>query len=401
MPTPPRAEPAVMASASLFSASARTSLTPKGHTESEYAFLDRSARAQIVRVRELLDAWYARLPVAARASIRNRFASADLGVHRGALLELYLHEAFHRLELEVDIDVGREDAGRRRPDFLIGESGEGFYVEATAAVGANLLGDKSASARAAAMQECIAKVHAPNFWLGVQLEACGTNTPGRREVRVPLQRWLDELDPDEVLAEHGRTGELPSYTLRLDDWEVECQAFPVSPEHRGDPDHEVIGAYGEGAAMIDDAKALRRKLKHKASHYEGLERPYVVCLLCAGDFADDKDVGDALLGSVAVRYNPTTRETIWVRQADGIWHGPHGPRNTTVSAVITIPQLSCSSVTAVQPTLWLNPWAARPLTAELPWRTNVISPQGRITTREASRTPADLFGLPERWPVEA
>ena len=154
-----------MAAAALFSADSRASETPKGHTESEYAFLDRSAHEQVARVRELLDALYARLPVAARASIRNRFASNDLGVHRGALLELYLHEMFHRLELEVDVDVGRENAGRRRPDFLIGSARQAFYVEATAAVGASVLGGTSQGV-AAAMRECIERVRAPSFFLG-------------------------------------------------------------------------------------------------------------------------------------------------------------------------------------------------------------------------------------------
>jgi hypothetical protein len=389
-----------MAAASLFRAGPRTREGRRGHTESAYAFLDTSAREPIARIRAVFDAWYARLPVAARASIRNRFAAADQGHHLGALWELYLHEAFARIDYAIDLDVGREDAANPRPDFLLARGGAGFYLEASAALGASLLGDKTAEALAGALCEAIERVDAPNFFLGISIDACGKSTPGRREVTQPLQRWLDGLSPDAVLAASDATGDSPSLTLCFDGWDVECWAIAVRPEHRGDPDHCVIGSYSEGVGTLDDAKPLRRKLKHKAALYGPLDRPYVIALLCAGDFADDRDIADALLGSAAVQYNLTTRKTISIRQADGFWHGPRGPQNTSVSAVVTVPQLSSSAITVVEPTVWLNPWAARPLVAELPWRTQEIAPDGRITTHDATRTPAELFELPERWPHE-
>src|SRR5947209_1466108 len=132
MPEGPTPSTPLMAAASLFRAGPRDRQGPRGHTESEYAFLDDSAREPIVRIRSVLDDWYGRLPIAARASIRNRFSAAALGHHLGALLELYLHEAFLRLDYELDLDIGREDAAHRRPDFLLAQGGAGFYVEATA-----------------------------------------------------------------------------------------------------------------------------------------------------------------------------------------------------------------------------------------------------------------------------
>jgi hypothetical protein len=391
---------AVMAANSLFSAGARASQEPKGHSESAYAFLDRSASIPCASTRVLLDRWYSQLPVEARASIRVRFANADPGHHLGALWELYLHETFRRLGYEVDLDIGREDPDHPRPDFLLAQGGDGFYLEATAALGASVLGDQSSQARAAALREAIERVRAPNFFIGIDVGACGENTPGRRAVTDPLQQWLDGLDADAVIDEYETTQDVPRKMLSFDGWEVECKAFPVSPEHRDNPDHRVIGTYSEGFAVLDDATPLRRKLKRKAGRYDALELPYTVALLCAGDFADDKDIADALLGTTAIQFDPSTLATRAVRQLDGFWHGPNGPQNTSVSTVVTIPQLSWSSITAVEPTVWLNPWAARPLAAALPWRTHDIVQNGHITTREATRSPADLFELPERWPSE-
>ena len=346
--------PPVTAASSLFSTGLRTSQEPKGHSESDYAFLDRSARIPSERVRELLDEWYSQLPNEARASIRVRFADADPGHHLGALWELYLHETFRRLRCEVDLDIGREDPDHPRPDFLLAQGGVRFFLEATAALGASVLGDQSSQARAAALKEAIERVKAPNFFVGVDVSACGERTPGRRELTAPIQQWLDGLDPDAVIVAYATTSDVPRKALSFDGWEVELKAFPVSPEHRDSPDHRVIGSYSEGFATLDDAAPLRRKLKRKAGRYGALELPYVVALLCAGDFADDKDIADALLGTTAIQYNPSTLATRTVRQPDGFWHGPNGPQNTSVSAVVTVPQLCGVARPARNPPLKLN-----------------------------------------------
>src|ERR1700728_4439903 len=213
----------VMAASSLFSGGTRTSQERKGYSESDYAFLDRSARIPSERVRELLDQWYSQLPNEARASIRVRFADADPGHHLGALWELYLHETFRRLGCEVDLDIGRENPDQPRPDFLLAQDGIRLFLEATAALGASVLGDQSSHARVAALKDAIERVKAPNFFVGVVVNACGEHTPGRREVTAPIQQWLDGLDSDAVIAEYEATEDVPRKALSFDGWGAECK----------------------------------------------------------------------------------------------------------------------------------------------------------------------------------
>jgi hypothetical protein len=397
--TSQREPTAALAAASLFSDGPRTERGPKGHAESEYAFLNDSARGACARARELLDTWYGQLPPEAQASIRSRFKLADVAQHRGAVWELYLHETFRRLEYAIELDIGKENPEKLHPDFLLTGVGD-FYLEATAALGASVLGDSAANKLAAACRDLIEEVNAPNFSIGVDLEACGPGSAPRREVIDPLERWLDPLDPDEVLAAQAAGEELPTITLSFAGWNIVCTAIPVGPNHRDDPGHRVLGTYSEGFSVIDDAKPLRRKLKRKAGRYGEMELPYVIAVLCAGDFADDKDIADALFGSVSLRFDIRTGRATPVREPDALWIGPKGPQNTRVSAVLTIPQLSWSAIAAVEPTVWLNPWAARPLTAELPWRTKAIAPDGSMGTREPRVTPAALFEISPRWPSE-
>jgi hypothetical protein len=88
-----------------------------------------------------------------------------------------------------------------------------------------------------------------------------------------------------------------------------CLSESAEPDDaRADVD-TVLGRRNEDFAALDDATPLRRKLKRKAGRYGALELPNIVALLCAGDFADDKDIADALLGTTAIQYNPSTLAT--------------------------------------------------------------------------------------------
>lgn len=53
------------------------------------------------------------------------------------------------------------------------------------------------------------------------------------------------------------------------------------------------------------------------------------------------------------------------RQTDDFWHGPAGPRNRQVSAVVVASSISPWEVTRRTPTVWINPWANQPFAAFL------------------------------------
>lgn len=146
---------------SLFSPGDRTLNRLMMASDPMYDFLDQSLRGLCQRARETLDKWYRNLPVESRASIRVRFASADLGHHLGALLEIYMHEALLRLGAEVDLDIGREDPSHRRPDFLVTQHDDSFYLEATAALGADLLG--AGRPGASALYDAVSRVQTSSF----------------------------------------------------------------------------------------------------------------------------------------------------------------------------------------------------------------------------------------------
>src|SRR5262249_27974940 len=163
----------------------------------------------------------------------------------------------------------------------------------------------------------------------------GNERPRRTEIVRPVERWLSGLDPDEVANGHERTGLLPSLKLDVRDWVIQLDAFPIKPEARGEPNHRLGGVGPMSRGWVNDIDRLERSLERKLSHYGELDAPLVVAVLGISPFLERRDVEQALFGRHAVQYQ---REppfaTRWVRQPNGIWMGPTGPRRGRLSAVL-------------------------------------------------------------------
>jgi hypothetical protein len=72
-----------------------------------------------------------------------------------------------------------------------------------------------------------------------------------------------------------------------------------------------------------------------------------------------------------------------------------------VSAVLTATELTTRTAALVEPCLWLNPWAQRPLAADLlPWRRIEFRDDGRPVETTATRSSAEILGVAPDWPYD-
>jgi len=239
--------------------------------------------------------------------------------------------------------------------------------------------------------------------------------PGRRNVTRFLDDWLSGLDPD-VERERVARGLPPAQkTWCWEGWTAHFQATGLRKELRGERRQTVIGDMFEGLGghthrivgertiefdgprPLDDRRLLERKLVGKAGHgYETGDQPLVIAVLCAGECVRDHEIAQALFGRIDYRLGGRAD---W--RAGGLWRNRSGWRYTRVSAVVTVADLSPISVAVVEPTLWLNPAAGRPLHRGLfPWRTMKVGAEGRIVERAASRAVADVLGVDAAFPRE-
>jgi hypothetical protein len=397
------------ANLSLFSSERVAPQRRERWTLSEYERLDQDDRRIAGHVRRLTDEWYRRLPAHARAEIRQRFTASSSGAHLGAFWEMYLHDATSRLHRDVDVDVGRDNAARR-PYLLVGGEGAGLFLEATVALGDGAV-RLDERARADQLYAAIERVNHRNFLLHTELRRVGETTPGRNLIADPLDRWLATLDPDAVRQHVDGGGPPPAIAIDKHGWLVHIEATAKKPELRDDSEMGVIGSRVEGfekdagdedlLPTIDDITPLTNVLLKKAGHgYELGHRPFVIAVLCAGDFIDEHDIAQALFGRIEYRLSMDSDRSTGRYVPGGLWHDGAGPRYTRVSAVLTASNLTPSGVAAVEPRLWINPAASHPIDqSSLPWRRWEVAPDGRLVEHPATRAWVELFGLPPDWPA--
>jgi hypothetical protein len=99
-------------------------------TESIFHFLNRVAGPKWQAVRHVMNEWFGKWPADAQLDLRARFRDDDPHQSIGAFWELYLHELFGSLgyQLKRDPEV---PGTTKRPDFLVSDDLESFYLEAT------------------------------------------------------------------------------------------------------------------------------------------------------------------------------------------------------------------------------------------------------------------------------
>jgi len=349
----------------------------------------------------MLDAWWLRLPEAARPQIRERFMKSAPAVHLGGFFEIYMHEVLRRICSDVEVDIGNDELRRRRPDIRAVSGDAGFSVEVTAILGDDAVEPKD-RARVDQLYDALnARLRNRDFLLSINLRQSGPETPGKKLV-AQIDRWLDPLDPD-IERKRQASGERPSQ-LQLEhrDWVLDLEAIPLQPDLRDRSDLRVIGSRVEGFEIasiddrdldtlkrMDDIGPLSRGLSAKAGHgYDLREEPFMIAALCAGPFVEEMEIEMALMGQ------PGGSEGLWLKK-DG------SPRYTRVSAVLTVTELTPRSCALVEPCLWLNPWAQRPLPVDLlPWRRIEFRDDGRPVETPARRTTAEILEVGPRWPYE-
>ena len=87
-----------------------------------------------------------------------------------------------------------------------------------------------------------------------------------------------------------------------------------------------------------------------------------------------------------------------MRIPDGYWRPGTDPRGTRISAVLFGNTLRESNVASNLPELWINTWATNPLPQLQPFATLAVDGDGNFVSGNATRTAADVFGLPSEWP---
>jgi hypothetical protein len=381
----------------LFDEFERTDPSPRGYEENTFSFLNRVDQPFWQRIRDELERWYADYPDDEHGfGLRARFRNAAPAQHFGAWWELYLHRLFRCLGFHVEVEPNVVGG---KPDFRMTRDSDSFLVEATTSF-SGIVDEERHPEREAAILAAIDKAQNPNFFVRAEFQKVGDEQPKVREIVEPLERWLESLDPDDVL-QRGYL-DAPQLALPVRGWELLFTAFAIPLEARGRPDHRLLGMPPGMTGYVNDREKLAAALAGKGGKYKPDEPLVLAVLLMSDGTVDHEDIEDALVGPIAYPIDPDKPglgRPFW--QRSGFWIKGSEPRHTRVSAVLLANNLVPENVARIWPRLWPNPWAARPLLVSLPFRRGVANERGTVQYDEVADAPHSLLGLPQDWPGPA
>ncbi len=377
-------------------------------TEPTYTFLDRTARPEFVKVRDILENWFGRYPDGTdKKDLRSRFTNLDEIHHDAAFFELLLHETLLRLGCKAEPHPTLPGGSSTHPEFLVRAPGGDFYLEAL------VVRDESAAKAAARHRwneayEAIDSIKNRDFALDLTQE-------GTPLTSVPLASWKRKVE--RFLSQHDRLtvqaipyDDRPTLDLEHAGLKVSFKLIPKNyPERTPDDEHLIWATMGPGE-WFKTSKAINKKMEKKAVKYGEMEMPFILAVNVKKGWTMRNEYMDALFGEEGMRYyrdraTGESRGSAVVRVGGGVWMREDGkPRNENVSAALFFENVTEMNARVVQSKLFHHPWAKKPYGGELLVFPQMVPTEGGKYKEVEGKGLEAIFGEPigfqEIFPVE-
>lgn len=314
----------------LFEDRERIRTEPLRRGETLFDLYDSSASPGYDEFRAVVNGWLAQMPADNRAALISRMRNGGYREFGASVVELSLHAFI--LGSGCRASPHPEVPGStKRPDYAASDQG-GMplaYVEVTTV-------NPSAAQEAEKNRENpvynainAAKIPAGSI-LGYKLVRAGKSSPALKPLVADVERWARDH------AEAAKTEEV-STPFTAGDWVVELDLYSGG----SDPPTQAIGVAQMRGGVIAPHKDLRDALYEKSRRYGALDKPYLIAVADGKDQLFSKDsihlaLTEALFGDEIVRFKGAEAHISHAK--NGFWHGPKGPRNQHVSAVLLLPE---------------------------------------------------------------
>lgn len=348
----------------------------------EAEWLQGSEQPEAQTARENLNSWFADYPAEDAAEMKARLLKTNDATHYGAASELFVFALYRRAGFRVTVHPSVPGT-ERRPDFLV-EDGATGYVEVL-----TLLDDAENETERKLLDDLrhhLDQMPAGPFLICISPNEPLKNTPPLARIRRSVEEWLGSLDPESVPRPyHPETA--PSLDFVEDGFDLTFHALPGANLKDGTG---VVGALmGRAQVLIGKDRLRSRLAKKSGSAYGELEEPLIIAAVSRGILVQPETFMEALYGTSAVDFlssesgEVTTRER---RKGDGFFgHGPSGPKNKRVSAVLQVRRFQSFEPERAECALLHNPFAA------YPW------PPGLVGIREFAVTERNARLLTMDW----
>ncbi|SER29061.1 MULTISPECIES: hypothetical protein [Pseudomonas] len=339
----------------IFDAVTRTDASPKLSIETDFEFLNRSARSEMARAREFLENLVSNYPDP--DDLISRFRSNNNSNFRSAEFELLLYSALHRQGFLLTPHPELPNGSSSRPDFLVTTPvGDSFYLEAVLA--SENSADQTNQPLIATTLDVFTTASHANFGVIVKTSGYPSTQPRRRRILRKTLAWLNSLDPDEVQAEIDASGHdaMPTLVLNHESLEISVQALPLRADRRGKASRLLAAQFGQ-AGWVNSWSPIKDAITFKGNKYGSLDKPLVVAVNFSGHHLDRLDEMQALFGQeqIILSTENLDAEPRLDRAPNGAWVGKSGPQFRRVSGAWLFDNLCVYNVPSRHATLYLNP----------------------------------------------
>lgn len=367
--------------------------------ESSFEFFNRSARPEIQTARELLDEIASGYPADDVPEILARIRSGNDVHFKSATFELFLYAMLVRLGCTLKPHPELSNGSNSRPDFMVTTpDAEEFYLEAVLTSDSNEV-DNSAEVRKGVVYDALSARPHQNFMIDIDGEGDPTSSPRGRKLAEEIHRWLDQLDPDQVISTIDNEGfdAVETYEWVHEGWNLEFRPIPLRQERRG-KSKNLIGIFPASGGYTDSWSPMRDAVKFKGSKYGKLDRPFIVAVNHSSFHLERIDEMQALYGQEEFTFS-NGNEPKMTRAPNGIWMGKSGAQYTRVSGVWIFNDLHLTSFASRKGTIYFNPWGVLPLPNFLKRYPHAIPANNKMEYHSGISL-IELFGLHEKWPEE-
>ena len=332
----------------LFDIFERTDARPAQHREHSYSYLNISARPMAELIRATLEQWFSGYPDDLKDEFKNDFITIN---DQSAFTELLVHQTLKQLNAEsitVHPDIIDTD---KKPDFKAILNNQEIVIEVKNSI------DKDNPRIEEFCDQLNKRYSTTGYMLDLSFE-------GRFDTPISVRNFIQFLETQSknlniasLLELAGNYDQIPTWIFVCGENKIHIKPIPCrDPQKVYDIPIGITSPYS--ARFIDNAGALRKGLKKKASRYGDLGTTYLIVINFEEGFLDGINIAQALFGTEKFVFRGQKAEPDFQRENDGLWAEN---RNTRVSGIVVINGANPWSFWKRKPVIWLNPWASHPL----------------------------------------